>query len=77
MSKAFICKQIRTKPDYAEPLRWSCHLLKTPSENLPRQRGRAGVGGADKDKTQHACIWTVSSSQPAFAATFRGKKEKR
>lgn len=30
MRKAFICKQIRTKPDYAEPLRWSCHLSEEP-----------------------------------------------
>lgn len=34
MRKAFICKQIRTKPDYAEPLRWSCLLLKMPPKIL-------------------------------------------
>lgn len=85
MRKAFICKQIRTKPDYAEPLRWSCLLLKMPPKILKvmkRQMKRhrtepllKKVGGGDKDKTQHACIWTMRSSQPAYAATFRGEKK--
>lgn len=40
MRKAFVCKQIRTKPDYAEPLRWSCQLLKKPPKNLREWKRR-------------------------------------
>lgn len=49
MRKAFICERIRTKPDYAEPRRWSCHLLKMSPKNLkawkwtePLLKGREG-----------------------------------
>lgn len=48
-----------------------------PNHYSKREGGRGGLGRADKDKTQHACVWTVCSRQPAFAATFRGEKKKR
>lgn len=33
-----------------------------------------GEGG--ESETKHACIWTMRSSQPAYAATFRGEGKK-
>ena len=79
MRKAFICERIRTKPDYAEPRRWSCRLLKMSPKNLKAWKWTEPLlkgGGGGKSETKHACIWTMRSSQPAYAATFRGEEKK-
>lgn len=46
IKKALICEQIQTKPDYAEPLGWSCHLLKMPPLNEEwTEPLKGGTGG--------------------------------
>lgn len=80
LRKALICKQIRTKHDYAEPLWRSCRLLKMAAppameEKKVDKNGR-GEGTRTKTRPSMLCIWTMRSSQPAHAATFKGKKNK-
>lgn len=80
LRKALICKQIRTKHDYAEPLWRSCRLLKMAAppateEKKVDENGR-GEGARTKTRPSMLCIWTMRSSQPAHAATFKGKKNK-
>lgn len=83
MRKAFICKWILTKPDYAEPLWWSLSPPKYTPLKLSVETQQAepllkwGLGGGGSKETQHACIWTVHSRQPVSAATFRGGKSER